>query len=282
MKGCSDTMVMFERIGADPKSFSQIARIRDTGIAVSQVVSQLVNGVPVSAVLAQHPQLEMEDIVQALSFAVTSMIEVNAVVAHDARKPLSIILGYAGILTEAGISESERIEFSQQIVDQAARSSSIWNEMAEWAKFRYGFQEVPGEQTDLLKVLESVISTAAQEHPGTTIEIRRPEALPDVRGSLYLGRAITYLVADETAHSLTSQSIIEVQPPADDHVVVRVQRAYAAAPASIPTADSFFAAERGGLYIASRMLGSLGSAVRAEPGTERVNFVFALDVWKNA
>jgi uncharacterized protein (DUF433 family) len=273
---------MFERIGSDPKLFSQIARIRDTGITVSQVVSQLVNGTPVSAVLAQYPQLEMDDIVQALSFAVTSMIEVNAVVAHDARKPLSIILGYAGILTEAGISEPERIEFSQQIVDQATRSSSIWNEMAEWAKFRYGFREMPCEQTNLPKVLESAVATAVQEHPGTAVEVKQPDTLPDVCGNMYLARAVTYLLSDETALCLNPQSVIEVQPPADGRVTVRVQRAYPAPPASLPPAESFFSAERGGLYIASRMLQSLGSSVRAEPGAEHVTFVFALDVWKGA
>jgi hypothetical protein len=141
---------------------------------------------------------------------------------------------------------------------------------------------MPCEQTNLPKVLESAVATAVQEHPGTAVEVKQPDTLPDVCGNMYLARAVTYLLSDETALCLNPQSVIEVQPPADGRVTVRVQRAYPAPPASLPPAESFFSAERGGLYIASRMLQSLGSSVRAEPGAEHVTFVFALDVWKGA
>lgn len=50
-----------------------MACIRDTRVSVSAVLGQLAAGRSVDDVLADHPQLEREDVVAALAFAAASL-----------------------------------------------------------------------------------------------------------------------------------------------------------------------------------------------------------------
>ena len=49
-----------------------MACIRDTRVSVSTVLGQLAAGRTVDAVVADHPQLEREDVLAALAFAAAS------------------------------------------------------------------------------------------------------------------------------------------------------------------------------------------------------------------
>ena len=60
---------MFERITFDPKIMSGRACIRGMRIPVSVIVGQIAHGATVDEVLADYPDLEAEDIQQALEYA---------------------------------------------------------------------------------------------------------------------------------------------------------------------------------------------------------------------
>jgi uncharacterized protein (DUF433 family) len=61
------------RITWDPARMQGIPCIRDTRISVSAVLGQLAAGRTVDDVVADHPQLEREDVLAALAFAVASL-----------------------------------------------------------------------------------------------------------------------------------------------------------------------------------------------------------------
>jgi uncharacterized protein (DUF433 family) len=60
---------MFDRITFDPKIMGGRACIRGMRIPVSVIVSQIAHGATVDEVLADYPDLEREDIQQALEYA---------------------------------------------------------------------------------------------------------------------------------------------------------------------------------------------------------------------
>jgi len=60
---------MFERITFDPEIMGGRACIRGMRIPVSVVVSQVARGVSVEEVLQDYPDLESEDLRQALEYA---------------------------------------------------------------------------------------------------------------------------------------------------------------------------------------------------------------------
>ena len=59
----------FDRITFDPQIMGGRACIRGLRITVSVVVGQLAAGVPVQDILAEYPDLEEEDVRQALGYA---------------------------------------------------------------------------------------------------------------------------------------------------------------------------------------------------------------------
>lgn len=62
-------MEKFNRITFDPKIMGGRACIRGMRIPVSVIVGQIAHGATVQEVLADYPDLEQEDITQALEYA---------------------------------------------------------------------------------------------------------------------------------------------------------------------------------------------------------------------
>lgn len=62
-------MAVFDRITFDPKIMAGRACIRGMRIPVSVIVSQIAHGASMEEVLSDYPDLEQEDIKQALEYA---------------------------------------------------------------------------------------------------------------------------------------------------------------------------------------------------------------------
>jgi uncharacterized protein (DUF433 family) len=62
-------MPMFDRITFDPAIMGGRACIRGMRIPVSVIVGQLAHGAPEGEILADYPDLEREDVRQALQYA---------------------------------------------------------------------------------------------------------------------------------------------------------------------------------------------------------------------
>jgi len=62
-------METFNRITFDPKIMGGRACIRGMRIPVSVIVGQIAHGATIEEVLADYPDLEQEDITQALEYA---------------------------------------------------------------------------------------------------------------------------------------------------------------------------------------------------------------------
>jgi len=60
---------MFDRITFDPKIMGGRACIRGMRVPVSVIVVAVAHGAPIEEVLADHPDLEREDVEQALRYA---------------------------------------------------------------------------------------------------------------------------------------------------------------------------------------------------------------------
>ena len=62
-------MATFDRITFDPKTMGGRACIRGMRIPVSVIIGQIAHGATVEEILADYPDLEAEDIKQALEYA---------------------------------------------------------------------------------------------------------------------------------------------------------------------------------------------------------------------
>lgn len=60
---------MFDRITFDPRIMGGRACIRGMRIPVSVIVGQIAHGAPVAEILKEYPDLEKEDVQQAIEYA---------------------------------------------------------------------------------------------------------------------------------------------------------------------------------------------------------------------
>ena len=65
----------FERITTDPARMRGMPCIRGTRITVSAILGQLAAGQTIEQVLADYPQLERDDVLDALEYAATDTNE---------------------------------------------------------------------------------------------------------------------------------------------------------------------------------------------------------------
>ena len=65
----------FDRITVDPNQMAGVPCIRGRRIPVATIVGLVAEGLSFEQVMEEHPDLEREDIVQALRFAAESVLE---------------------------------------------------------------------------------------------------------------------------------------------------------------------------------------------------------------
>jgi uncharacterized protein (DUF433 family) len=68
-------LVAFERITTDPDRMGGLPCIRDLRFPVATVVSMVADGMTFQQILAEHPDLENEDIREALRYAAEAVKE---------------------------------------------------------------------------------------------------------------------------------------------------------------------------------------------------------------
>jgi uncharacterized protein (DUF433 family) len=76
--------VAYERITIDPHRMNGLPCIRDTRVTVAAVLGQLAAGRTPDEVLADYPYLLREDILAALEFAATAVLERELPLARPA------------------------------------------------------------------------------------------------------------------------------------------------------------------------------------------------------
>lgn len=70
--GCVD---MFDRITHDPNVLAGRATLRGLRISVAHVVNLIANGMTPAQIVSEHPDLEEEDVRQALGYAAAAVRE---------------------------------------------------------------------------------------------------------------------------------------------------------------------------------------------------------------
>ena len=73
---------MFDRITHDPNVLAGRATLRGPRISVAHVVNLVANGMTPAQIIAEHPDLEEDDVRQALGYA--------AVIAEDQVPPIPV------------------------------------------------------------------------------------------------------------------------------------------------------------------------------------------------
>lgn len=181
----------FDRITTHSAEPFALPTIRDTGISVSDVVRPIVSGEKsVQEVLDAHPSLELEDVHQALAFAVGQLTQTISAFASESKSYLGSILGYSQVLGSDFYQEylrNENVlktdtptldEISQIIHRNSASTIHYWDTLRDWASLNYSISSTyfssPHQQKESLPLedfLDKVRLKIKRFNPNLSLKI---------------------------------------------------------------------------------------------------------------
>lgn len=130
------TAPTLDRITQDPAVLEGAPCIRDTGIAVSEVVSQIMGGKPIERLLAEVGTLDAEDVIQSLIFAVQNLLEGIAWAKSEGLHPLNIVLNAGYALSQPTVTPEDK-EIAVLIAPNVEQTIAVLRQLNEWAKATY-------------------------------------------------------------------------------------------------------------------------------------------------
>ena len=78
----SEVLVTFSRISVSPDQMAGVPCIRDLRMPVATVVGMVADGMTVEEILADFPDLEAEDVAEALRYAAAALLERELPLRH--------------------------------------------------------------------------------------------------------------------------------------------------------------------------------------------------------
>lgn len=125
-----------DRITQNPSVLDGVPCIRNTGISVAEIVSQIMAGKALDILLAEAQILDYEDILQALIFAVQSLLDGITWAKSEGLQPLTTVLNTGYTLAES-IPTTEDREIASLIGPNVEKSIAVLRQLNEWAKATY-------------------------------------------------------------------------------------------------------------------------------------------------
>lgn len=114
------------------------------------------------AVFSGSGYLEINELSETLNYASHELNKVNALqqelianISHDLRTPLTMISGYAEVMRD--LPDENNAENAQIIIDEAARLTSLVNDVLDLSKLQSGTQELNIEEYDLTASIEKIL-----------------------------------------------------------------------------------------------------------------------------
>lgn len=217
----------FKRISVDPKVKNGLPCIRDTGITVSQVVKRVAHEKPTIEVLADYPNLESEDIEEALAYAVAEMPVAISTSLFDIRVPMTNIQGYSTLILEltksGGITDEQRIDFVNGISTSSVRLNQMLFNLLNWSRWVYGNPySIPWSG---IAISEALDLAGVSKNPN--VQIKMAENLPLVRENGTLVIAFSGLVQDDFFRRFKKEALIIVTRQAETKILVHIERQFA-------------------------------------------------------
>lgn len=214
-------MHQFERLSLRDAHVGGIAYIRDTAIRAVDVVRLVMGGQSNAEILAQFPELEAEDIQEALAYAVHDLSQKMTIWGHEGAVYVHSIKGCSEVL--AADDMGNHLSVAQEIHALARQTETMWNYVGVLAELGYKPDKFQWQLTSLWDIIAAAQHRLPDYGTPVTLRVDAPEALPAVRTFGYLPTAICNLAVDYWDGLLTDQAhlVIRVDNNRDAHLEIR-------------------------------------------------------------
>jgi uncharacterized protein (DUF433 family) len=194
---------MYDRIVRQPLVQGGLACLRDTGITVHEVVQLALAGHDPAEILMKYPQLDTQDIHQALAYAINDMLQALVFWKHEGVKYLSTSRGYSEMLAGQAdfisvdeISEQERTEWIMQIFNYSRIAIGKWQQLKDTSFRKYSREMLDPKPNSPQDLADDVQACLDEENPNLAVSITCEAGLPHVLVDGYMVRALVNLMSD--------------------------------------------------------------------------------------
>lgn len=170
---------MFSRIAQDKDKFGGLPYIVDTNITVQQITMRSMAGLSIEVILKELPILDINDIHQALAFALHDMRQAVSYWKHDGMTPLTQVKGYSEILVGktdfddlSTIPEEQKQQWMSIIHTSSQRGIAHWQQLNHWLSATYSIiSNEDNEVYQISRLLQAIEATAIAYEPTLDISI---------------------------------------------------------------------------------------------------------------
>jgi PAS domain S-box-containing protein len=186
---------------------------------------------------------------EALRRAVRARDEVVAIVSHDLRNPLGVVVAAAELLIDLPLDEDERRNQSSIIARSAARMGRLIEDLLDVARIEAGalvVRTAPEDAEPILEEIESVFDLQARER-GVTLQVRVADGTPPAQADRdRVIQALSNLVGNALKFTPEGGTIQVSAEGAGDHVSFSVSDDGPGVPPDVQDKlfDRFWQAER--------------------------------------
>jgi two-component system, sensor histidine kinase and response regulator len=157
-----------------------------------------------------------------------------AAVGHDLRNPLSAILTAAQLLEMTATDDRTKLTVSR-LRSSGKRMSAIIDDLFDLARVRLGGGiTIESQDTDLLAIVQRVVSEHQQAHLGRVFDVRHEGGLKGCWDERRLEQVLSNLIGNAERHGTPNAPITVHAAGADDSVMFSVQNRGAIAPELLP------------------------------------------------
>lgn len=167
-------------------------------------------GLVVDITRFKSSEIESEKIIDKLSSEITARDNFLSILSHDLRAPFSSILGFTEILlSEAQLTEAERIEYLNYINDSSSNQLQLVNYLLDWSNLQTGRMNLLKQRVQVQSLVFNCISalTGIAMRKNIDIKVNIPESLFVEADERLMMQVITNLVSNAIKFSDDGKTI---------------------------------------------------------------------------
>jgi two-component system sensor histidine kinase KdpD len=145
-----------------------------------------------------------------------------AELAHDLRQPLNVVVGYASLLGENELLESQDAEMLREITNSAAKMTKMAEDILDFARLTLSDRSISPAPLDLATAIDRSVATVAGFGVDHDVEIEVEDRLEVVADEAALDRVLINLLMNADKYSPPAVPIRVVARRQEGTVVLQV------------------------------------------------------------
>ena len=207
---------------------------------------------------------------QKLTFSEQQRQQLVLDISHDLRNPLSVILGFSGLLKDVNLSDAQRLEYASMIESHGIRAKELIDQLFDLSRLQSVDFRMVQEETDvfewLRKMMASQIGVFEQNGFDYEVQISEGRLLKNI-DTHWLQRVVSNLLDNAMRHNKPPMTIrVNSFQEGNEWVILISDDGIGVDPALIESIFERFVSPSGGsglgLAIAKRVVEAHGGTIR--------------------